>query len=53
MSCHVLFWIPTRLQRDIEASDNVFLDKVSAIVVPYPKRPTELYTVLRLRKGGH
>ncbi|KAG1851409.1 hypothetical protein F4604DRAFT_1934097 [Suillus subluteus] len=29
-SCHVLFWIPTRLQRGMEASDNVLLDKCFA-----------------------
>jgi hypothetical protein len=37
----------------MEASDNVFLDKVSTIVVPYPKHPNELHTVLRLRKDDH
>ncbi|KIK33682.1 hypothetical protein CY34DRAFT_18222, partial [Suillus luteus UH-Slu-Lm8-n1] len=28
--CHVFFWIPARLQRDMEASDNIFLDKCFA-----------------------
>lgn len=37
----------------METSNDVFLGKVSTIAVPYSKHPTELYTVLHLRKGGH